>query len=103
VLATGVALVVVGPGHDFLVGLHKASFIVWLAAAGSHVLAYIRRVPRLAAADWRRGRVSGSLARRTLLAGVLVAGAILAVMTKPYAKRIGLTVDPQLSRLQWSP
>jgi hypothetical protein len=86
VLATGVALVVVGPGHDFLVGLHKASFIVWLAAAGSHVLAYIRRVPRLAAADWRRSGVSGSLARRTLLAGVLVAGAILAVTTVRYAQ-----------------
>jgi hypothetical protein len=87
--ATGVALLVVGPGRGFVLGLHKASFVVWLVATGIHVLVYLWRVPRLAVADWRRGDaavVGGSFARRTLLAGVLVAGAILAVATVRYAQ-----------------
>ena len=87
-ISTGVALLVVGPRGGFLLGLHKASFVVWLAATGIHVLAYIRRVPTLATADWRRGAamVNGVFARRLLLAGVLVAGAILAVATVRYAQ-----------------
>ncbi|HET8528016.1 MAG TPA: hypothetical protein VFL60_03825 [Gaiellaceae bacterium] len=89
VLATGVALLVVGPGGGFVLGLHKASFVVWLVATGIHVLAYVWRVPSLAAADWRAGpraaAVSGSFARRTLLAGALVAGVVLALVTVRYA------------------
>src|SRR5205823_8891393 len=66
--ATGVALLVLGPGRGAVLGLHKASFVVWLAATGIHVLAYLRRLPRLAVADWRaRGTAAaaGSFARRT--------------------------------------
>lgn len=88
--ATGVALLVVGPGRGLVLGLHKASFAVWLVATGVHVLAYVRRVPGLARADWRRGDpapLGGSFARRTLLAGALVAGAILAVATMRYAQQ----------------
>jgi hypothetical protein len=88
--ATGVALLVVGPGGGFVLGLHKASFVVWLVAAGIHVLAYVWRVPGLAVADWRRGNggtgVGGSLARRTLVGGALVVGAVLAVATVRYAQ-----------------
>jgi len=87
--ATGVALLVVGPGRGVVLGLHKASFAVWLVATGVHVLAYVRRVPGLARADWRRDDpepVGGSFARRTLLAGALVAGVILAVATVRYAQ-----------------
>ena len=72
VFATGVALLVQGPQHGFVLGLHKASFVVWLGATGIHVLAYLRRVPRLAAsarAPW------------LLVAAAVVAGAILAVAT----------------------
>ena len=86
---TGVALLVVGPGRGVVLGLHKASFAVWLVATGVHVLAYVRRVPELARADWRRddpAPVGGSFARRTLLAGALVAGVILAVATVRYAQ-----------------
>jgi hypothetical protein len=87
VFATGIALLVVGPGGGIVLGLHKASFVVWLVATGIHVLAYLARVPRLAAADWRphAPRVDGVLARRMLLAGGVVAGAILAVATTRYA------------------
>jgi hypothetical protein len=87
--ASGVALLVVGPKRGFVLGLHKASFVVWLVATGIHVLVYLWRVPGLAVADWRRGdaaAVGGSFARRTLLAVVLVAGAILAVATVRYAQ-----------------
>lgn len=89
VFATGVALLVVGPGRGVVLGLHKASFAVWLVATGLHVLAHIRRVPGLARADWRRrdpAPVGGSFARRSLLAGALVAGVILAVATMRYAQ-----------------
>jgi hypothetical protein len=87
--ATGIALIALGPGrgHGLVLGLHKASFVVWLAAIGVHVLAHIRRVPRLALADWRPGAggVDGSLVRRALIAGSIVAGAVLAVATVRYA------------------
>ena len=88
VFATGVALLVVGPGGGLLLGLHKASFVVWLGATGIHVLAYLRRLPGLVAADWRGGddgAVAGSFARRTLIAVALVSGAILAIFTVRYA------------------
>jgi hypothetical protein len=87
VFATGVMLLVQGPQRGIVVGLHKASFVVWLVATGIHVLAYIARVPSLAVADWRPGapRVGGGVARRLLLAGSIVAGAILAVATVRYA------------------
>lgn len=87
--ATGVALLVVGPGRGVVLGLHKASFAVWLVAMGLHVLAYIRRVPGLARADWRPrdpAPVGGSFARRSLVAGALVVGVILAVATVRYAQ-----------------
>ncbi|HYA09498.1 MAG TPA: hypothetical protein VEG24_07895 [Gaiellaceae bacterium] len=87
--ASGVALLVVGPGGGIVLGLHKASFAVWLVATGIHVLAYLTRVPKLAAADWRRPRrpqLGGSGARRGLLAGSIVAGTILAVTTLQYAQ-----------------
>ncbi len=87
VIATGVALLIGGPPGGFLLGLHKVSFVVWGIATGIHVLAYLWRLPTLATADWRSGAraVAGSFARRLLLAGVLVAGAILALATVRYA------------------
>ncbi|MGH3049032.1 MAG: hypothetical protein ACRDLK_02660 [Gaiellaceae bacterium] len=92
VFATGVALLVVGPAGGIVVGLHKASFVVWLVTTGIHVLAHLRRIPSLVMADWR-GRVMpreravpGTFARQLLLAGTLVAGAILAIATIRYAQ-----------------
>ena len=45
--ATGTALVALGETEGTVVGLHKASFIVWVGATGVHVLAHIRRLPVL--------------------------------------------------------
>jgi hypothetical protein len=92
VFATGVALLLVHPGDGFLVLLHKASFIVWLVLTAVHVLAHLRPIPGLVAADWRRRpmpperRVPGTLWRRLLLAGTIVAGAIVAIATVRYAQ-----------------
>jgi hypothetical protein len=80
--ASGVALAVLGPEGGAVLGLHKASFAVWLAAMAAHVLAHLLRVPTLASADWRRGDpLPGSSLRRWLLAGSLVVGLVLAVAT----------------------
>jgi hypothetical protein len=92
VFATGVGLLVVGPAGGILVGLHKASFVVWIAVTAVHVLAHLRSIPRLAAADWRRRSASsgrqlpGTAWRTLLLAGSLVAGAVLAIATVKYGQ-----------------
>ncbi len=93
--ASGVALVALGPEGGVVLGLHKASFVVWVAAMSAHVLAHVLRVPRLAAADWRSDEpLPGSSLRRWLLAGSLVAGLILAVATVhlagPWHQFVGL-------------
>jgi hypothetical protein len=87
VIGTGLALLALGPRNGFVVGLHKDAFVVWLVVTGIHVLAYLPRLPRLVAGDWRGGNaVGGSLARKALLAGALVVGAILALATIRYAQ-----------------
>lgn len=86
--ATGIALIALGPhsGRGLTLGLHKASFIVWIAVAGLHVVVYAPRVPRLASGDYRRrhGR-DGSALRRGAVAAALVAGVTLAAATLPLA------------------
>ena len=80
--ATGVALIAVGPHRGGVLGLHKASFVVWLIVMTAHVLGHLLRVPGLATADWQRGdSLPGSKLRRWLLAGSIVAGLIVAVAT----------------------
>jgi hypothetical protein len=80
--ASGVALVVLGPQGGAVLGLHKASFVVWFFAMAVHVLAHLLRIPRLASADWTgHERLPGSSLRRWLLAGSLVAGLIVALAT----------------------
>ncbi len=92
VFATGVALLVVGPAGGILVGLHKASFVVWLVVTAIHVLAHLRAIPQLVAADWQRrtvppeNAVPGTAMRRLALAGAIVVGAIVAVATIRYAQ-----------------
>jgi hypothetical protein len=80
--ASGIALIAVGPGHGWIVGLHKASFVVWLGATTIHVLAYVLRVPALVGADLdRRDRLPGARLRQLAVAASIVAGATLAVAT----------------------
>jgi hypothetical protein len=92
VFATGVALLAVGPAGGVLVGLHKASFVVWLVVTAVHVLAHLRRIPGLVSADWRRrrippeSRVAGTAWRRLLLAASIVVGAVVAIATVRYAQ-----------------
>ncbi|MGI8420751.1 MAG: hypothetical protein ACR2MU_00560 [Gaiellaceae bacterium] len=88
VFVTGVALLLLGPqsGRGLVLGLHKVSFIVWIAVTGVHVLVYAVRLPRLIAADsWRGERGGGSLLRRSAIAATLVAGVTLAAATYPLA------------------
>jgi hypothetical protein len=83
VFATGIALLAFGPGGGVLLGLHKASFVVWIGATGVHVLAYLWRVPQLLAGD---RRVPGAVGRWGAVAGALVLGAVLALVTARYAQ-----------------
>jgi hypothetical protein len=80
---TGVALLAVDETHGTLVGLHKASFLVWLGAAGLHVLAHLLRLPGL----WRL-RPPGLALRVALVTASLGAGAALATATLPGADRL---------------
>jgi hypothetical protein len=80
---TGVVLLVRDETHGTMVGLHKASFIVWVAAAAIHVLVHVLSLPRLL-----RRRIPGLATRVVLVTVTLVAGAILAIETLPGADRL---------------
>jgi len=82
-LATGVALLVLDQTGGTIVGLHKASFIVWLGATGMHVLTHVLKLPRLL-----RERVPGAALRMGLVGSAVVAGALLATVTLPQADRL---------------
>lgn len=90
VLASGVALLLVGPGSAGLLRpLHKASFIVWIAFTALHVLGHL---PDLAGAFLRRDAerlqyrpfAAGSAGRVLSLASAVVAGAVLAILLIPH-------------------
>jgi hypothetical protein len=83
VLGTGVALLALDETHGTLVGLHKASFVVWAGAFGIHVLAHLLEMPRTL-----RARIPGVALRAALVTGSLVAGAALAVATLPGADHL---------------
>jgi hypothetical protein len=84
VFATGVALALLGPGGGIVLGLHKASFVVWFGAMSLHVLGHVLRLPRLVAPDLRGGDgVRGNRLRLSLVAAAVVAGAIVAVAAAP--------------------
>jgi hypothetical protein len=83
VFATGVTLLVVDQTSGTIVGLHKASFVVWVGAIGLHVAAHILRLPRLL-----RARIPGVRLRVALAATAVVAGGLLATVTLPAADRL---------------
>jgi hypothetical protein len=86
VFGTGVALLAVGPGGGIVLGLHKASFFVWLGAFGVHVLVYALRVPGLVGADWSRGsRTAGATLRFGIVALALLVGLTVALAVLPSA------------------
>jgi hypothetical protein len=81
--ATGVALLALDQRHGTIVGLHKASFVVWLPATGLHVLAHLPKLlSRLSE------RLPGLGLRLASLGAVVVAGATLAVVTLPPADHL---------------
>jgi hypothetical protein len=81
--ATGVGLAILGPGGGIVLGLHKASFVVWLGAMGLHVLAHLKRVSALASDELRGRPLGGSGWRAALVASAIVGGATLAIATLP--------------------
>ena len=83
VFGTGVALLALDQRHGTLVGLHKASFLVWAGAFGLHVIGHLLRLPQL----WRQ-RVPGLALRIAVAASALVAGVTLATLTLPNADRL---------------
>jgi len=89
VMASGIALLVGGPGAKapWLV-IHKASFLLWLAASGIHVLAHLRGTAGAARAelalDGHAVRVApGRRVRLLLVASAIVAGVIIALISLP--------------------
>jgi hypothetical protein len=76
--ATGVALLVIGQTEGAVVGLHKASFVVWFGATSLHVLT---RLPRLLTG--LRRRVPGTAVRLAVAGTTVVAGLGIAVLTLP--------------------
>jgi len=83
--ASGIAAVWTGQ-RGLLLGLHKASFIVWGVAFGMHFLAHMLKVPRLVAFDWwRADTLGGRRLRQYLLAGALVLGLVVALAAFPLA------------------
>jgi hypothetical protein len=86
-LATGVALLVVGPRGGIVFTLHKASFIVWVGLIGIHVLAHLEHALRRTGTDLRRGhKLGGGHARRLVLAATLVATLVVGIATIPTSR-----------------
>ena len=89
VFGTGVFLLFDGPRNRATpLLIHKASFIVWLALFGVHLLAHVPNLPRsLRAAEepalegLDRG---GSAGRWIALGGTLIAGLVLALVLIPH-------------------
>jgi hypothetical protein len=80
---TGIYLLAVHEVHGTAVGLHKASFVVWLVATSVHVLA--RLAPM---SEALRARYSGLGIRLGLGAVTLVAGTAVALGTLPGAEHL---------------
>jgi hypothetical protein len=79
---TGVLIVAMHPQRGIVVGLHKASFIVWFGAMAIHVLGHVVEVPGQLRAE-REQDLPGARLRSFLLAGALVLGAIVAIAALP--------------------
>jgi hypothetical protein len=74
-------LLLASPHRGAILGLHKASFVVWFGACGVHVLAYALRTLRHLVA----GRVAGETLRIALVVAAIGVGLIAALATYPLA------------------
>ncbi len=84
---TGIALLVMGPnaGHS-LIGLHRASFIIWFGVAAVHVVYYMWRVPGVVVRDSSavgRLRAPGAPLRLAIAGAGLALGVAAAVAFLP--------------------
>jgi hypothetical protein len=92
VLASGVALAIVGPGPGIWLRVHRDAFLAWVVVVVIHVIIYGPKLPRLlaGASVSRAGQVlAGRRARWLLLGGSLAAGLIVAVLGYHLADRWG--------------
>jgi hypothetical protein len=77
---SGVALLAV-PHRGLVLGLHKASFLVWFGAMSIHVLAYAARLGRQLLDELAVRRADGRVYRFALAAVALGLGVAAAVAT----------------------
>jgi hypothetical protein len=77
---TGVVLLARDETHGLMVGLHKASFIVWVGATGLHVLAHMLKLPGAL-----RSRIPGLGLRVAVVGATVAGGLVVAVATLPAA------------------
>jgi hypothetical protein len=89
--ATGVALLVLDRTSGTVVGLHKASFVVWFGAVGVHVLLRVVRLP-----DALRLSRPGLAVRLGLAAATLAAGVAVATLSLPAADHLQDRVSAQV-------
>jgi hypothetical protein len=84
VLGSGIALVLAPSSfRGRLLSIHKASFVLWLAAMTIHVLGHLLETARVAPADWARRTsrdVAGAGLRRWALVSSVVLGCLLGVL-----------------------
>jgi hypothetical protein len=93
VFGSGVVLLFAGPSsRGTLFPIHKFSFFAWLAVMGLHVLGHLADLPAPLRADYGgagegldglSGRQPGRDGRVLALAGMLVAGLVVAVLVIP--------------------
>ena len=81
---SGVALLAV-PHRGAILGLHKASFIVFFGAMTIHVLSYTPRALRHTLADLGGRLPGGNRLRLALAVAALAAGVMIAILTYPLA------------------
>lgn len=89
VFASGVALLLAGPGsRSILLPIHKVSFIVWVAFTSLHVLGHLPALARGLSADYAPaaqpgGAPDGRAGRVLSLASAIMAGVVLAILCVP--------------------
>ncbi|MGI8505943.1 MAG: hypothetical protein ACR2MK_03900 [Solirubrobacteraceae bacterium] len=90
VFLSGVLLLFDGPAdRNPLVLIHKVTFFAWLAVTGLHVLGHLPGLPAALRAGspqrsrWPEQDPGGAAGRAIAIAGVLVGGAVLAVVLIP--------------------
>jgi hypothetical protein len=80
---TGVVLLARGEAQGTLVGLHKASFVVWFGATGVHVLVHVFKLRRALARP-----LPGLALRLAAVGAAVLAGTVVAVGTLPSADHL---------------